>query len=76
MTRPSSSVAQAEEQGVSGKAVTPFLLRRIQEAGAASSGMDPVSSNVALVRHNAGVGARIAVALHAAAATAAAAASV
>jgi len=48
------------EQGVKGKAVTPFLLARIKEL----TGGRSLATNIALVKHNALVGARLAVALH------------
>jgi len=53
-----SALAQAEAQGISGKAVTPFLLARVNE----STGGDSLEANVALVRNNATVAARIAAA--------------
>lgn len=53
------AVAEAEERGIRGKDVTPFLLARIVEL----SGGESLESNVALVRHNAALAARIAVAL-------------
>ena len=53
------AVAEAEEQGIKGKDVTPFLLRRIVEL----SGGKSLESNIALVCHNAELGAEIAVAL-------------
>lgn len=55
------ALADAGEQGVSGKAVTPFLLARIKEL---TNGRSLVT-NIALVKHNALVGARLAVALNA-----------
>ena len=48
----------ANAQGVEGKALTPFLLKHIAEATQGRS----LAANVALVKHNALVGARIAVA--------------
>ena len=48
----------AEAAGVEGKALTPFLLKHIAEATQGRS----LAANVALVKHNALVGARIAVA--------------
>ena len=48
----------AEAAGVEGKALTPFLLNHIAEATQGRS----LAANVALVKHNALVGARIAVA--------------
>jgi pseudouridylate synthase len=53
------ALAEAAAQGVGGKAVTPFLLERI---GAATGGA-ALAANIALVRHNARLAARIAVAL-------------
>jgi pseudouridine-5'-phosphate glycosidase len=51
----------AAAQGIAGKAVTPFLLARIQ----ALTGGRSLATNIALIRHNAEVGARLAMALHA-----------
>jgi pseudouridine-5'-phosphate glycosidase len=48
----------AKTQGIEGKALTPFLLKHIAEATQGRS----LAANVALVKHNALVGARIAVA--------------
>ncbi|MDM7459061.1 MAG: pseudouridine-5'-phosphate glycosidase [Paracoccus sp. (in: a-proteobacteria)] len=53
------AVAEAEAQGITGKAVTPFLLQRIFELTEGRS----LDANVALVLNNARLGARIAVAL-------------
>jgi len=50
---------EAEAQGVKGKAVTPFLLARIKEL----TGGRSLATNIALVKHNALVGAQLAVAL-------------
>jgi pseudouridylate synthase len=50
---------EAREQGISGKAVTPFLLARIK----ALTGGRSLATNIALVKHNAEVGARLALAL-------------
>jgi pseudouridine-5'-phosphate glycosidase len=52
------SVEEADRAGIKGKDVTPFLLRRIVERTAGRS----LATNVALVKHNAEVGAAIAVA--------------
>ena len=52
---------EAQRAGVSGKAVTPFLLDRIKQLTAGRSLM----TNIALVKHNALVGAELALALHA-----------
>jgi pseudouridine-5'-phosphate glycosidase len=51
----------AQRQGVTGKAVTPFLLARIKEL----TGGRSLATNIALVKHNALVGAKLALALHA-----------
>jgi pseudouridine-5'-phosphate glycosidase len=51
---------EASRAGVSGKAVTPFLLDRIKQLTAGRS----LATNIALVKHNALVGAELAVALH------------
>jgi pseudouridine-5'-phosphate glycosidase len=56
------ALRDAGEQGVKGKAVTPFLLARIKDL----TGGRSLATNIALVKHNALVGARLAVALHAA----------
>lgn len=53
------AVKEAEEQGVKGKDATPFLLKRIVEL----TGGKSLESNIALVCHNAELGARIAAAL-------------
>ncbi|SEJ35176.1 pseudouridine-5'-phosphate glycosidase [Paraburkholderia diazotrophica] len=53
------ALADAAVQGVSGKAVTPFLLARIK----ALTGGRSLATNIALVKHNAEVGARLALAL-------------
>jgi pseudouridine-5'-phosphate glycosidase len=50
---------EAKAQGIGGKAVTPFLLARIKEL----SGGRSLATNIALVKHNAQVGARLALAL-------------
>ncbi|MCA1246071.1 pseudouridine-5'-phosphate glycosidase [Massilia sp. MS-15] len=52
---------EAQQQGVKGKAVTPFLLARIKEL----TGGRSLDTNIALVKHNALVGAHLALALHA-----------
>lgn len=51
---------EAARQGVKGKAVTPFLLARIKEL----TGGRSLATNIALVKHNALVGARLALALN------------
>ena len=53
------ALGEAEAQGVKGKAVTPFLLARIKEL----TGGRSLATNIALVKHNALVGARLALAL-------------
>jgi pseudouridine-5'-phosphate glycosidase len=54
------ALGEADAQGVKGKAVTPFLLARIKELTHGRS----LATNIALVKHNALVGARLAVALN------------
>ncbi|REE23676.1 pseudouridine-5'-phosphate glycosidase [Paraburkholderia sp. BL27I4N3] len=53
------ALAEATEKGITGKAVTPFLLARIK---ALTSGRS-LTTNIALIKHNAEVGARLALAL-------------
>jgi pseudouridylate synthase len=53
------ALAEAAAQDIAGKAVTPFLLARIK----ALTGGRSLATNIALVKHNAEVGARLAVAL-------------
>jgi pseudouridine-5'-phosphate glycosidase len=53
------ALAEAAAQDIVGKAVTPFLLARIK----ALTGGRSLATNIALVKHNAEVGARLAVAL-------------
>jgi pseudouridine-5'-phosphate glycosidase len=53
------ALAEARQQGITGKAVTPFLLGRIK---ALSDGRS-LATNIALIKHNAEVGARLALAL-------------
>jgi pseudouridine-5'-phosphate glycosidase len=53
------ALREAGQQGVKGKAVTPFLLARIKEL----TGGRSLATNIALVKHNALVGAKLAVAL-------------
>ena len=55
------ALGEATRQGVTGKQVTPFLLARIKELTEGRS----LATNIALVKHNALVGARLAVALNA-----------
>ncbi|GEP07211.1 pseudouridine-5'-phosphate glycosidase [Methylobacterium oxalidis] len=54
-----AALAQADAAGVSGKAVTPFLLARIL----AVTGGRSLATNIALVKNNAELAARLAVAL-------------
>jgi pseudouridylate synthase len=54
------ALAEAAQQGIAGKAVTPYLLARIK----ALTGGRSLDTNIALVKHNAVAGARLAVALH------------
>ena len=56
------ALREAAEQGVAGAAVTPFLLQRVQQLTGGAS----LAANIALIQHNAAVGADIAVALAAA----------
>ncbi|MEO3434933.1 pseudouridine-5'-phosphate glycosidase [Inquilinus sp. CAU 1745] len=53
------ALREADAQGVAGKDVTPFLLGRIVEI----TGGKSLEANIALVKHNARIGARIAMAL-------------
>jgi len=53
------ALSEADAQGVTGKKVTPFLLARIKELTEGRS----LATNIALVKHNAQVGAALAVAL-------------
>jgi len=54
-----AALAEAEAAGIRGKAVTPFLLRRLETA----SGGRTVAANVALLENNARVAAELAAAL-------------
>ena len=54
-----SALAEADARGVSGKDITPFLLKRVAE----STGGESLTANIALVKSNATLAARIAVAL-------------
>lgn len=54
------ALQEADSQGVAGKQVTPFLLARIKEL----TGGRSLATNIALVKHNALVGARLALALN------------
>ena len=53
------AVRECEEQGIKGKEATPFLLKRIVEL----TGGKSLETNIALVRHNAELGAQIAICL-------------
>jgi len=53
------ALQEAQARGIAGKALTPFLLDRIQ----ALTGGRSLATNIALVKHNAEVGARLALAL-------------
>jgi pseudouridine-5'-phosphate glycosidase len=53
------ALAEAQAQGVRGKASTPFLLARV----AALTGGDSLQANIALVLNNAALAAQVAVAL-------------
>jgi pseudouridine-5'-phosphate glycosidase len=53
------ALAEGEQQGIQGKAITPFLLARIK----ALTGGRSLATNIALVRNNAVAGARLARAL-------------
>ena len=53
------ALQEADQQGVAGKAVTPFLLNRIKQL----TGGRSLATNIALVKNNARVGAQLAIAL-------------
>jgi pseudouridylate synthase len=53
------ALTRAEQEGVRGKAITPFLLRQVAEY----TGGESVAANLALLAQNASVAARVAVAL-------------
>ncbi|WP_232696888.1 pseudouridine-5'-phosphate glycosidase [Brevibacillus daliensis] len=53
------ALAEAKENDIAGKKVTPFLLSKVKEMTAGKS----LETNIALVKHNAEVAAKIAVAL-------------
>lgn len=53
------ALTEAQQQGISGKASTPFLLKRLAELSQGRS----LATNIALVKHNAVLGARLARAL-------------
>ena len=52
------ALREADEQGIEGKATTPFLLARVSEL----TGGDSLESNIQLVLNNARLAAQIAVA--------------
>jgi pseudouridine-5'-phosphate glycosidase len=52
----SRAVAEAEERGIAGAAITPYLLGRIVELSEGES----LRANIALVKHNARLGAEVA----------------
>ena len=54
------ALAEAKEQGVKGKATTPFLLARVCEL----TGGESLKSNIQLVLNNVALGAQIAAAMH------------
>ena len=54
------ALAEAKEQGVKGKATTPFLLARLCEL----TGGESLKSNIKLVLNNVALGAQIAAAMH------------
>lgn len=54
------ALAEAREQGVKGKATTPFLLARVCEL----TGGESLKSNIKLVLNNVALGAQIAAAMH------------
>ena len=53
------AIDEAQAQGITGKAITPFLLSRMEQL----TGGRSLATNIALVKHNAQVGARLACAL-------------
>jgi pseudouridine-5'-phosphate glycosidase len=54
------AIRECQECSISGNAVTPYLLKRINEI----TDGDSLRANIALVKHNASVGAAVAKALH------------
>ncbi len=56
----SKALAEAEKNNVHGKEVTPFLLAKVKELTSGKS----LEANIALVKHNAVVGAKLAVQFH------------
>ena len=53
------ALREAEQRGLQGSELTPFLLGRIKELTGGAS----LEANIALIKNNAAVGAQIAVAL-------------
>jgi len=53
------ALQEAAAQGIQGKASTPFMLKRLAELSQGRS----LATNIALVKHNAVLGARLAAAL-------------
>ena len=53
------ALEEMQADGIQGHQITPFLLKRIQEL----TGGDSLSANIALIKNNAAVGSKIAVAL-------------
>jgi pseudouridine-5'-phosphate glycosidase/pseudouridine kinase len=58
-TATTQALSEARAAGVEGRDVTPFLLKRVSEL----TGGATLEANLALIKHNAGVGARVAVEL-------------
>ncbi len=54
-----SALAEAQQQQISGQAVTPYILKAVAE----KTGGDSLRSNMALVKQNAEIGASIAIAI-------------
>jgi len=54
-----AALQQANEQGLTGQAVTPFILKKVAE----TTGGDSLRCNISLVQHNAEIGSEIAVAI-------------
>uniref|UniRef100_A0ABM5GEK5 Uncharacterized protein isoform X4 n=1 Tax=Pogona vitticeps TaxID=103695 RepID=A0ABM5GEK5_9SAUR len=54
------ALSEALERGITGKELTPFLLQRVNELSSGES----LKANIALIKNNARVGSRIAVALN------------
>ena len=51
-----AALKEASAEGIAGHEVTPFLLRRIREITGGAS----LATNLALIKHNASIGAQIA----------------